>query len=416
MWQIFLTGAMGSAWGHSLCGEVEECIKINDEPKYPSFTVFPSEFAATRYRCDGVYGSAIDTDTDRAKAKACGEMVERLALENCPEEISSNKVAFISFATSEAVDPHQFHVDDYRGDAVYRKQGDDLCSEPLSWSKCVRLPGEEEVLIPSQLIYLDKVFDQEYPLRLERISTGTACGPLGSGLARANALCEVIERHNAINAYLSHESMVEVIGVDGDIKRAIDYCKRYRLETRLFVASYDTPLPTFIAVTIDRTGGGPAINIGSSSKVQYRDAMLRAILESIQFRFAARLHVSSRGLSPLARNDVISSERRMEYWGSLDRIESLDWWLSAPPQIAYDDLEDKFKVMRGLDIDSDLADRYLGVFECDISPPEALSAGFEVKKVLVPGMAPLYLDEFAATSKHIKKPRPVESVPPHPFS
>jgi AICAR transformylase/IMP cyclohydrolase PurH len=58
------------------------------------------------------------------------------------------------------------------------------------------------------------------------------------------------------------------------------------------------------------------------------------------------------------------------------------------------------------------------LYSADITLPEIADAGFEVKKVIVPELHPLYLDERAKYlySKHAGELKEDKSLAPHPFT
>ena len=276
-----LTDTRNALGALGLTAPEQEVPSFTDEPKFPAFLCYPTQQAAELFpSVEGVNGSGFHPDPELARLQSVAECVERLCLTNPPAD------GFPRGTASEvpgAVEPAVFRVHS-------RPQFDDFSSferqvaeSEYGWWPARNIGGQEEVAIPAQLVFLSD-FHHEFLIRREQISTGAALGRRSTERAFQSGLLEVVERDAAMSSYLKRESPPRVEDFSGQIREAIEYLRRYHLEPCILDVTTDLGIPAVVAVSIDRTGLGPAINVGCAADLNYEDAILSALFESIQTR------------------------------------------------------------------------------------------------------------------------------------
>ncbi|MFB6246350.1 MAG: YcaO-like family protein [Candidatus Pacearchaeota archaeon] len=390
----------------------EETIIITDEPKYPQYLVFSGENDKEKYRTNEVHGQGISKNSQSAKVKAYGEYLERLAIENPQKEYLSKPR---KFNPGKDVRPSLFR--NYSSEQINIEEFENKAdNEIYRWYPAKNLSTGEEVNLPAQLIYINPEFNKEFPIRLERITTGTALGFKGTGRARKEGLLESIERDSCIGAYLQAKELPLIENLPKNIEKTKEYLERYQLEPYVFDATSDLEIPTALTVTVDKSNMGQAINVGSDADLNYKDAIERSIMESIQCRRTGRILKEIECPERLPKeNEINSLDNRFFYWFGNERKNDLPFWLGSTKKINYKKLNKK---PIGIDeIVNSLDKRGFHVFEADISLPEMEKEGIEVKKVIIPELHPLYLDENAKYlySKHYGEIKE-KNLKPHPMT
>ena len=412
--KMYFQSALNSLVGTGLIEEPEGVIYLTDEPKIPAYACFPSRRVKSKYYIINQFGNGFDENRIVAKIKSAGELLERLCLFN-PDK----RIFFVSKYSSnkdKLVDPESFRC--YSGEQLgdkrqYLKR---IRNEEYRWWPVENISTGKNTFIPAQLVFLSLQFSDEFPIRKEMISTGAALGPIGENHAFKTGFLESIERDASISAYLKKKHLARVTNLPDEIVETIVYLGRYQLEPYIFDITTDLEIPSSLVVTLDRTGLGPAVCVGASSNFKHKDAIKEALLESIQWRGVSRL-IRKFHLTNLPKeNEIDSMTRRFFYWYSLERIEDLNFWLESSNKVNYN------KLAEG-DITEDEAvnkikSRGYNIFSADITLPEVRKQGFEGKKVIIPELHPLYLDENfrALYSIHYGEIKYNKTLKPHPIS
>ncbi|MEX0920271.1 MAG: YcaO-like family protein [Candidatus Pacearchaeota archaeon] len=387
---------------------------ITDEPKIPNFLTLPNETAQERYSTDGDHGQGYHPHETLSRVKSVAEYLERLCIDNPRKD----RLFVQKFDDKEEmVDPGIFccYSNEQIGDREKFKK--DARESDYLWVQSRDLINGGVKFIPAQLVYLSNLFKGEFGIRKESISTGTAFGKEGTDRALNSGLLEVIERDSCIYPYISRTELPRIIDFNGKIGQLEEYLKRYNLEVFAFDATSDLDVPTVISAVIDKTGFGPAVDVGSASDFTYEDSAYKSILEAIQCRRHARLFKEG-SFSEGAPNEdeIFSLEDRFVYWQPLERINDLSFWLESEKEISYSSL--KSRVNNPQEILSKLGERKFNIFEVDITLPELKKEGFETKKIIIPELHPLYLDERAKAlySIHYGEVKEDKSLKPHPLT
>ncbi len=388
-------------------GSAKKVPYITDEPKIPYFLCHPNEKARSKYNAESSFGQGFHPDENLARIKSVGEFLERLCLDNPQKKdlkLSRKKESFI--------DPGLFCV--YSEEQVPSQKDfiEECRNQQYQWYPVENLYEEFKVYIPAQLIFLSTLFHDEFPIRGERISTGTAFGDIGTKRALQSGLLESVERDACISAYLMKRDLPRIVELPQSIEELLTYLKRYNLEPYVFDATSDLGIPTSLTITLDRTGIGPAVEIGTASAFDYKEAIHKSVLESIQCRRSSRIF----GRRDVSEKGVFSLDDRFSYWHDLNRIEDLDFLIGSKKEIKFADL--KRNVFDMSSVIEMFKKRGYHVFVADITLPEIREKGFEVLKVIIPELHPMYLDERAKAlySVHYGEIKDNPDLKPHPLT
>lgn len=140
--------------------------------------------------------------------------------------------------------------------------------------------------MPAQLVYVPYSYQHDEPLLRFPISTGAATGvSLDDALYRG--ICEVVERDAFMITYLNKivSPQVNLFSIkDKTIYDIANIFKRYKLELVILNLTTDLQIPVFAAVTLDRTGLGPAVSVGLKAGFNIKETIIGAIEESLMVR------------------------------------------------------------------------------------------------------------------------------------
>ncbi len=398
-----------------LVGDIHEIFMITDEPKIPNYLCYPSKKFSKTYKLDDSFGQGFDYNSTKSKIKSVGECLERLCLYNIGDKpfvkskYDPNDKLF--------VDPSIFYCYSSSQDKNKEQTLEKIRNSKFRWSKVKRLNSDEEKFIPAQLIYLDPIFDDEFPIRKERISTGAAFGKTGTEFAFEGGLMESLERDATMGAYITKRSIKRIYNLPKKLENMVDYLRRYQLDANIFDITTDLNVPSIMTIVLDKTGIGAAVNIGSRASTNYFDAIEKSILESIHCRRSSRLMKKFQFPSKLpSENEIDCMDNRFYYWYSKNRIKDLDFWLNTSEKIDYKKL-----IRKNIDLNStinNLVKENYNIFVGDLSLPQIKDEGFETIKVIIPELHPLYLDENAKSlySNHYGEILEDKGLKPHPLT
>lgn len=382
---------------------------LTDEPKFYNFLAYPRE-SNHDYSISGEVGQGYDKNITKAKIKSLGELVERICLRN-PEK---KRLIYSNYEGNNFQDPASLFC--YSSQQVKRKKEIVvfLREEKYLWIKSEDILNKKEAYIPAQVVYLSQIFKNEIPIRKEQISTGAAFGKKGDNLALKSGFLECIERDGLMGFYLNKVEGRKIGNFPKRISSLIDYLERYNLETHIFDVTSDLGVPTIFTMTLDRTGLGDAVNIGSKASFNYEEALKGSIMESLQCRVIGRLEKSES--STPKENQIFSLEDRFSFWKSLERLEDINYLIKEPISIDYQKI--KKKKVSFSDSLSVLRNKGYSVIKTDITLPEVNEKGFEVLKVIIPELHPMYLDERAKAlySVHYGEIKNNPRLKPHPVT
>jgi ribosomal protein S12 methylthiotransferase accessory factor len=207
------------------------------------------------------------------------------------------------------------------------------------------------------------------------------------------------------------------VDLDSELLDLVEYLKRYQLETYILDCTGDLGIPSVIAITLDRSGLGPAVNVGTRASGTYRDAARGALLESIHCRRTMRLTKEVDGRHEIIADDEVTSlDERFYYWYPPDRIDDLAFWVEGKLTVPYSDLA-SIHVSMDSAIER-IRNRGYHLFVADLTLPEMRVQGLETLKVVIPEFHPLYLDERAKSLYSARHGEIADdaTLKPHPFT
>ena len=366
-------------------------LQITDEPKLPAYLCLPNEKAKKQYDTAEAQGQGSSRDDLTARVKAVGEFLERLCLYNLDEKKLERRPTTLFFSRDAAIGLFCCYSSE-QGDA--RAFVEEAEYKLYRWIRVKDLAAKTRLWIPAQMVYLAALFDDEFQIRGERISTGAALGIRGTNTALENGFLEVVERDGCITAYLSKRASPRIEGLPDHLQRLVEYFRRYQLEPYVFDVATGLGIPTVLAVTVDRSGLGAAVNVGSSAAWTYKGAIERALLESIQSRRISRVTRQIHWPDTLpTEHDITTINKRLFYWYGKDRIADVQPWLDTDQSIEYQNLVGKDSSFQ--EALETMRERHYHVFAADITLPPLQKQGIEVVKVVIPELHPLFLDERA---------------------
>jgi len=362
---------------------------ITDEPKFHNYFCFPNENALKKYYTKDVFGQGYNKNKDLAKIKSVAEMLERLCLCNPPKELFASK-----FKKGAFQDPSTFFCYSHEQIPDKEKRIEKIKDGAYQWIMSKNLTTGREIYVPAQMIFLSYSFKNELTLRKEQISTGAALGEINEKRAFKSGFLESVERDGIMAFYLKELKGRKMKDFPKQIQEIINYLERYSLETHVFDVTTNLKIPTSLAMVLDKTGIGDAVNIGSKANLRYIDSIKGSIMESIQCRRLGRSHNSSRKNEEIPTEDkIISLEKRLIYWAQKERLKDIKYLIDEKPKISYKDL--KIKEISLENAIESVKEKNFHILVTDITLPEIKQKGFEVLKVTIPELHPLYLNERA---------------------
>lgn len=270
---------------------------------------------------------------------------------------------------------------------------------PFTWVKAQSIRTNDITLIPAQLIY----HNYKIPNRIERlidlpISTGAAFGQsLEDALVRG--FFEIIERDSFSIMYLNKIECPKVdltLIDDYRIQYILDLVRRYRLELHMMDITTDIKIPAFAAIVINRTGIGPAVQVGIKSHFDPLEAMVGAFQESLHTRCWMRYLYENeldkyKTINPI---DIDSFEKRGIYWYNKKMINKINYWLNIKTSPLKHDLQKTLTPKRMLKlIIKILKDHKYDAYYVDLTTSLISKTGCKVIKVVSPDFQPHFFNE-----------------------
>lgn len=378
---------------------------LTDEPKLPVYVTRLGEHS---------WGQGAHPDPVVAQLKAAGEALERHCLLTPDGEPS----VMARFGDLEGqIDPVDFFCYSEEQVADYNSEVERVRGAEYHWTPVQTQGSDQRLLVPREFIYIDAGDLEQRRIRRESTSSGAALGTAGTGDAFRGALFELVERDAFISAWLTNRPLVRIGSLGGVNGELLSWLEKYRLDCRVFDLRGSLGVPVVLALTLDRSGVGPAVTSGLGAAESYEDAMTSAILESVSYRRQARLHMMSNDLPQVELpEDIVSVETRIAYWSQTQRLDELPAWVDGPSGVMAGDLEAiSCSSHRCV---SKLTERGCRVLSADIATPATRAKDFEAIRVIIPELHSLYLSEAAKSliSAHVGTIPMNGTLLPHPFA
>ena len=259
---------------------IQRNTRYNDEPQMFSYA---SSYAVPvpGYH-DVEYASGFSFDQELAIIRMLGESIERYSLDYFYPKIekiaapASLKGDFVHPVRFSPFSAKQLKKDSFRYFRISE-------ASPMQWSQATSFTTGKRLLLPSQLNCIHFKYLDNEPLVLRMTSSGVAAGiSLEDALYRA--IFELVEHDSFMIHYLNKlpSPKVDLESIpDPQIQRLLELCKRYRLELHVLNITTDLGIPAFVALSVDRTGIGPAVGVGLKARFSEVEAIINAIEESL---------------------------------------------------------------------------------------------------------------------------------------
>jgi ribosomal protein S12 methylthiotransferase accessory factor len=391
-----------------MTGIIKTVYHVRVHPDDPQLFYYSAHLANTsryaRLECHR-WASGVALASDRALASVIGEAVERYSPVMHYECEKENLIEdSFSEIRDEALDPRVFPLCSEREYA--QNEGNDWTlvrfseEATMKWVWGYMLGKETAILVPACFVYLPYLFERREEFIWLPASTGLACGnSLEEAMFRG--ILEVVERDAFAIMWLNRLPMPSVdifSSQNADLQEI-----RTRIETTnsaVYVNNITTDIgiPAFCAWIIDRSGRGPAIGVGASAHLNPEVAIRKALEEAIHDRMWLRgltKYASGDATYATDSRDVTRFEDHALLYSRFDMLPHLDFILNPPSKVKVSDIEDLSSGDLIFDIErllSRVVERVGDVVVVDITSPDIAEVGFNVARVLIPGMQPLSED------------------------
>jgi ribosomal protein S12 methylthiotransferase accessory factor len=202
----------------------------------------------------------------------------------------------------------------------------------FGWSKAESLVRNQTILCPTQLLsahyFNQNVSTPKYPQKNEpmlrwAVTTGLAAGTSMTA-AILGGILEIIERDAFMITYLNKLSPPKIdlayLASDDDVNKILKSFERYNLEVHLLRLPTDFDIFVSLAIIIDRSGLGPALNVGMSADFDSKTSILDSLAECLSVRLALK----GRWQRDIDMNDI-NREERVIYWSKPENLSKLDF-------------------------------------------------------------------------------------------
>ncbi len=363
---------------------LRKSIQFTDEPRFYKYTC---DFTSDEIDND-CSGSSISLDEETAKVKATGEAIERYSLEDrkqSPQIIGS--FTELTKKGHNLINPRKFQREIKEEDR-HRK---------LKWSYGIDLTNNQEILVPSQLIYIPYYSDFQEPLIRNPTSTGAAFGT-DKTTAIERGILEVIERDSFLRWWTSNQKLRKIEGSSEIIKELRKYFNRYLLDVNFFDITQEMGIPTVATILVDRTTQGPYFSTGLKSAYSQQGAMIGSLMEAQQVREYNRFQMLKGEIPKI--NDprkVMDSTTRTGFWAYRNKKNNFE------RIIEQSEVEDEKTTETKQSALEKCISQGHQVIYTDISPKKLKVSQYVAIKVIIPSMHPL--DSNAEENKN-KLPHP----------
>jgi len=270
---------------------------------------------------------------------------------------------------------------------------------PVRWVWGYSLTDEKPRLVPASFVYMNYQYDDDEPVIGRNASSGLA-GHLTLEEAILTGILELVERDAFTICWLSKRPGRKVIIDDEETEKLLREKFHYghpKVETHIHDVTLDVPIPSFFTWIERPTEMGPAVCVGSTSRLDPKAALRKCFLEAGQgipyFRF------------------LLGQLKDWEPSDDFMNVTSFDhhcvFYLKRPDLVpeAFSFLEDVEGEVPLSSIKNRSTGRVLGdiqacvellrqagleVIVVEITTPDIREIGLRVVRVIIPGMVPLH--------------------------
>lgn len=290
--------------------------------------------------------------------------------------------------------------------------------ERLAWVRAEDAAGRRQSAtcwVPAQLVYLEAFSSLDERLLDLRLSVGLAAGSTVHN-ATAAGLCEVIERHVACTWWHAQEPVPRLdpaLAGANYARLAEGWADRGVVAIALRLPCR-WPIGVVAVALVDRSGRGPYATFGLAAGFDWSQLAIKALLESMMIRQSCRrlMALGPDCGSAIDPSEVIRLRDHVLFYADdrsgvfLDPLFAAVDDVQTPPIDR--ELTDVAGVLRSLAAEGFRALRVV------ITPDELRAAGYEVVRVMVPGLRPM---DVIHNAPHIRNTGSLGPYPaaPHPF-
>ncbi|WP_071189293.1 YcaO-like family protein [Trichormus sp. NMC-1] len=264
-----------------------------------------------------------------------------------------------------------------------------------SWMNALSIASNQQVLVPTFLVYLDWDGDQPGDHILPVTSNGMASGP-SLEFAAYRGLCELIERDAFIITWLNRLSARRIYfdhrpGIETEIAR---HYARFGIELVAFDLTTDINVPVVMAMLIDRSGKSPAVSTGLGCHLDGKTAFHKAIFEVCQARFGdiERMKTGA-GANLHQYSDIKYLDDHNAFFYTTARLGELDFLFNHDQSCKVEDLptyESESEVEKLQSVVARLHSVGVQAYLVEITTPDIASLGFRVVRTLASELVPIY--------------------------
>ena len=408
-----------------LVSALQSNLRAPGEPRLFSVAAMPASTAVYTHANAIGQACAAGFTWEQAAQCAIGECLERYAcLDYDPaalrvateDELGDEAVGFARFAvwSDEQYAHPRFPFPRPRRDA------------PIRWVRATSLVSGATRYVPACLVYLPYAPRDRQDMLSQAMSSGQACH-VDVARALATGIYEVVERDAFVITWLRRVQLPRVdVRRDRAVAAILDrHFAGTGLELHFFDMTLDLALPTYLCVCEGRSPRGPMFTIGTATRATAREAATKALVEAGQTWFWARELLSSRADWRPAPDwsNVREFSDHVRLYAEPEMAQHLAFLLDTPARRELpDDAPPRDAVAHAIDV---LARTGHDVLAIDTTPPDVAAAGYVAVKVLVPGLAIMWCDQFLpplgsprlrSVPEALERPAsPTFNLVPHPF-
>lgn len=312
---------------------------------------------------------------------------------------SVDYVGSYSKIKDKAIDPQKFlfFSSEQLQQKKYKKFRIDNNS-PLRWTEIRSLINKKSYYIPCQLINLSYQPIKKEPHIYPSISTGCA-GHFNLDSALLNGIYEILERDAFMIYYLNKLKPKRydlTSSKNMKIKAFVEIAERYRLQIVSLNIQTDLGIPTIASIVLDYSGLSKAVSVGLKSHLNIEKAIIGSINEAFHTRTWIReAYIQEpKKITKSELTDNSSIKNRGIFWYPIQSIQKLDFFINDLDFIKIEQKDTKLSVKKQISmLKKILGKKGYEIYYKDITAKYFKNIPFNVVKVVIPGMQPLYLDE-----------------------
>jgi ribosomal protein S12 methylthiotransferase accessory factor len=267
--------------------------------------------------------------------------------------------------------------------------------KPCHWVEAKSLMTGEKAYFPACMVYVPyfKNRNRESDYFAVSVSSGQACHT-DRDKALLSGLCEIIERDAFMITWMRRIPPKRVEYKQDPAMAALyqQYFESSNLELHVFDITLDIKVPTMFCVAAGEGLKGPFIAVGASTRPAEREALIKAMKESVQGAAWARELMWTRAdfrVEPDYGN-IVNFEDHVRLYCEPEMLPHMDFILRTHRTRLLEADPGPKPPRREVEICLEqLKAAGLEAFVVDLTTPEIAELGFYVPKVVVPGLTHL---------------------------